>query len=201
MEIKQSEFIKSAVTPDQYVEHGSTEVAFLGRSNVGKSSLINSLTNRRKLAKVSNTPGRTRLINFFLINNSIYFVDLPGYGYAKVSKTEKASWGSFIEAYLFNRPQLIKVVLLIDSRHKPSVDDVLMYEWIRHYGYEVVLVATKSDKLTKNELAKSKILIRETLDLTEKDKLLFYSSATKSGRQELLDIVLKTKNVEVEEEL
>ena len=199
MEVKQSEFIKSAVTPDQYVEHGSTEVAFLGRSNVGKSSLINSLTNRRKLAKVSNTPGRTRLINFFLINNLIYFVDLPGYGYAKVSKTEKASWGKFIEAYLFSRPQLSKVILLIDSRHKPSVDDVLMYEWIKHYGYEVVLVATKSDKLTKNELAKSSMLIKETLKLTNEDKLLFYSSATKSGRQELLDIVLETEIVEIKE--
>jgi len=200
MEVKQSEFIKSAVTPDQYVEHSSTEVAFLGRSNVGKSSLINSLTNRRKLAKVSNTPGRTRLINFFLINNLFYFVDLPGYGYAKVSKTEKASWGKFIEAYLFNRPQLSKVILLIDSRHKPSVDDVLMYEWIRHYGYEVVLVATKSDKLTKNELAKNNIIIRETLKLTKKDKLLFYSSINKSGRQELLDSIFQTENVKGKEQ-
>jgi len=191
MDIKQSEFVKSAVTPNQYVEHDSYEIAFVGRSNVGKSSLINSLTNRRKLAKVSGTPGRTRLINFFLINNLMYFVDLPGYGYAKVSKVEKAKWGPFIEAYLNNRPQLKKVVLLVDSRHKPTGDDLMMYEWIKHYGYQVIVVATKSDKLTKNELAKSSKLIKETLNLAGEDKLLFYSSVTKKGREELLDIIFE----------
>jgi len=191
MEVKQSEFVKSAVTPNQYVEHDSIEVAFVGRSNVGKSSLINSITNRRKLAKVSGTPGRTRLINFFLINNLIYFVDLPGYGYAKVSKVEKAKWGQFIESYLVNRPQLKKVILLVDSRHKPTGDDIMMYEWIKHYGYKVVVVATKSDKLTKNELAKSNKLIRETLDLKDEDNFLFYSSVTKKGREDLLNLIFE----------
>lgn len=189
MEIKQSEFITSAVSPNQYPQDNRIEVAFVGRSNVGKSSLINSLTNRKKLAKVSGTPGKTRLINFFLINTSFYLVDLPGYGYAKVSKVEKAKWGNIIETYLLKRPQLKKVVLLVDCRHKPTGDDIMMYKWIKHYGYETVIVATKSDKLTKNELAKSNKLIRETLELNKDEKLLYFSSLNKSGKQELLDVI------------
>ncbi|WP_291575185.1 ribosome biogenesis GTP-binding protein YihA/YsxC [Clostridium sp. UBA4548] len=186
MEIKQSEFITSAVKPDQYPTDNRIEIAFVGRSNVGKSSLINTLTNRRKLVKVSGTPGKTRLINFFLINNEFYFVDLPGYGYAKVSKSEKASWGSMMEKYLINRPQLKKVLLLVDSRHKPTGDDILMYEWIKHYGYEVVVVATKKDKLTKNELQRSVKVIREALKLNKDEKILFFSSLKKEGKEELL---------------
>lgn len=187
MEIKQSEFIISAVKPQQYPTDNRCEIAFVGRSNVGKSSLINSLTNRRKLAKVSGTPGKTRLINFFLINNSFYLVDLPGYGYAKVSKTEKASWGKIIETYLVKRPQLKKVVLLVDCRHKPTGDDIMMYEWIKHYGYDIAIVATKSDKLTKNELIKSEKLIRETLKLEKEKRIFYFSSLTKKGKEELLD--------------
>lgn len=187
MEIKQSEFIISAVQPKQYPIDNRCEIAFVGRSNVGKSSLINSLTNRRKLAKVSGTPGKTRLINFFLINNSFYLVDLPGYGYAKVSKTEKASWGKIIETYLVKRPQLRKVVLLVDCRHKPTGDDIMMYKWIKHYGYEISIVATKSDKLTKNELVKSEKLIRETLELGKEEKIFYFSSLTKKGKEQLLD--------------
>lgn len=186
MEIKQSEFITSAVKPDQYPTDNRIEIAFVGRSNVGKSSLINTLTNRRKLVKVSGTPGKTRLINFFLINNEFYFVDLPGYGYAKVSKSEKASWGSMMEKYLISRPQLKKVLLLVDSRHKPTGDDILMYEWIKHYGYEVVVVATKKDKLTKNELQRSVKVIREALKLNKDEKILFFSSLKKEGKEELL---------------
>ncbi len=155
MEIKQSEFTISAVKPEQYPTDNRVEFAFVGRSNVGKSSLINTLTNRRKLVKVSGTPGKTRLINFFIINNEFYFVDLPGYGYAKVSKSEKATWGQMMEKYLVNRPQLKKVVLLVDSRHKPTNDDISMYEWIKHYGYGVVVVATKKDKLTKMNFLKA----------------------------------------------
>ncbi|WP_017416716.1 ribosome biogenesis GTP-binding protein YihA/YsxC [Clostridium tunisiense] len=186
MEIKQSEFITSAVKPDQYPTDNRIEIAFVGRSNVGKSSLINTLTNRRKLVKVSGTPGKTRLINFFLINNEFYFVDLPGYGYAKVSKSEKATWGSMMEKYLISRPQLKKVLLLVDSRHKPTGDDILMYEWIKHYGYEVVVVATKKDKLTKNELQRSVKVIREALKLNKDEKILFFSSLKKEGKEELL---------------
>ena len=163
MIIKTSEFITSAVKRNQYPVDVRPEVAFVGRSNVGKSSIINALTNRRKLAKVSQTPGKTRLINFFLINEELYLVDLPGYGYAKVSKSEKESWGKTIETYLLEREQLKKVVLLVDSRHKPTADDIMMHEWIKHFGYKVIVIATKSDKLSNNEIGKSKKIIKETL--------------------------------------
>lgn len=189
MEINQSEFIISAVRPEQYPSDNRVEVAFVGRSNVGKSSLINNLTNRRKLAKTSSTPGKTRLINFFLINNDIYFVDLPGYGYAKVSKDEKAKWGNIVETYLMKRPQLSRVLLLVDSRREPTEDDILMYNWIKHYGYEVIIIATKSDKITKNEMAKSDKIIRKTLKLPNEQKIIYYSSLKRTGREEVLDVI------------
>ncbi|MBU3177192.1 ribosome biogenesis GTP-binding protein YihA/YsxC [Clostridium estertheticum] len=186
MEIKQSEFIISAVKPAQYPTDNRVEYAFVGRSNVGKSSLINTITNRRKLVKVSGTPGKTRLINFFLINDSFYFVDLPGYGYAKVSKTEQAKWGKMMEDYLVRRPQLQKVALLVDCRRKPTKDDLLMYGWIKHFGYEVVIVATKKDKLNRAELVKNNKLIRETLDLEPSEAIINISSLKKIGVKELL---------------
>lgn len=196
MEIKQAEFKTSAVKPTQYPDDGRCEIAFVGRSNVGKSSLINTLTNRRKLVKVSGTPGKTRLINFFTINNKLYFVDLPGYGYAKVSKSEKATWGKMMEQYLVNRPELKKVALLVDCRHKPTGDDVMMYDWIKHYGYEVIVVATKKDKLTKNKLQRSSKVIRETLNLSKEDKILFFSSLKKEGKEELLEEIFKDLEIE-----
>ncbi|MBX4258351.1 ribosome biogenesis GTP-binding protein YihA/YsxC [Clostridium estertheticum] len=186
MEIKQSEFIISAVKPAQYPTDNRVEYAFVGRSNVGKSSLINTITNRRKLVKVSGTPGKTRLINFFLINDSFYFVDLPGYGYAKVSKTEQAKWGKMMEDYLVRRPQLQKVALLVDCRRKPTKDDLLMYGWIKHFGYEVVIVATKKDKLNRAELVKNNKLIRETLNLEPSEAIINISSLKKIGVKELL---------------
>lgn len=184
--IKNSEFMTSAVKKEQYPEGGYPEVAFVGRSNVGKSTIINSLTNRRKLAKVSNTPGRTRLVNFFLIDNTCSLVDLPGYGYAKISKSEKLAWGKIIEEYLMNRPDLKKVVLLVDARHKPTEDDVLMIEYLRHYSIEVIVVATKLDKLKRNDIRKSEKIIRETLGLSE-EKILFYSALTKENLQKAID--------------
>lgn len=186
--INNSDFVTSAVKRDQYPTTGLPEIAFVGRSNVGKSSIINALTNRRKLAKVSQTPGKTRLINFFIINNDeLYLVDLPGYGYAKVSKTEKASWGNTIETYLSGRNELKRVVLLVDSRHKPTADDIQMHEWIKFYGYDEVIIATKSDKLSNNELRKSEKIIRDTLKLTKEDKLYFFSSVNKKGKDELVN--------------
>lgn len=187
MRIKKSEFVTSAVKREQYPLDNKVEIAFVGRSNVGKSSIINALTNRKKLAKVSQTPGKTRLINFFIINDDFYLVDLPGYGYAKVSKQEKDSWGKTIETYLTSREQLKRVVLLVDSRHKPTGDDILMYEWIKHFGYNVIVVATKSDKLTRNELKKNEKIIKETLKLDASDKLYFFSSLKKDGKDELID--------------
>jgi GTP-binding protein len=188
IKIKNSDFVISAVKKEQYPITGLPEIAFVGRSNVGKSSIINALTNRKKLAKVSQTPGKTRLINFFIINgDEFYLVDLPGYGYAKVSKTEKASWGKTIETYLNGRQELKRVVLLVDSRHKPTADDIQMHEWIKFYGYDEVVIATKSDKLSNNELRKSEKVIRETLNLGKEDKLYFFSSLNKKGKDELVD--------------
>jgi GTP-binding protein len=188
IKIKNSDFVISAVKKEQYPITGLPEIAFVGRSNVGKSSIINALTNRKKLAKVSQTPGKTRLINFFIINgDEFYLVDLPGYGYAKVSKTEKASWGKTIETYLNGRQELKRVVLLVDSRHKPTADDIQMHEWIKFYGYDEVVIATKSDKLSNNELRKSEKVIRETLNLEKEDKLYFFSSLNKKGKDELVD--------------
>lgn len=200
MIIKDSEFIISAVKKDQYPIDERAEVAFVGRSNVGKSSIINALTNRRHLAKVSQTPGKTKLINFFLINKDFYLVDLPGYGYAKVSKVEKASWGKTIENYLHGREELKRVVLLVDSRHKPTEDDIIMHEWIKHFGYDVIVVATKSDKLSNNTMQKSKKIIKETLKLGEEDKLYFFSSLNKKGRDQLLDNLFGDIETKIEEE-
>lgn len=188
MRIKQSEFEISAVKREQYPTDGLPEVAFVGRSNVGKSSIINALTNRRHLAKVSQTPGKTRLINFFMINEGeFHLVDLPGYGYAKVSKTEQASWGKTIEMYLTDREQLKRVILLVDSRHKPTKDDLLMYEWVKHFNIETIIVATKSDKLSNNELRKSEKIIKDTMGLTKDDKFYFFSSLNKKGKDELIN--------------
>lgn len=189
MDIKQSEFITSAVSPNQYPIDDKPEIAFIGRSNVGKSSIINSITNRRSLAKVSSSPGKTKLVNFFLINNSFYLVDLPGYGYAKVSKSIKESFGKIIENYLLNRKQLKTVVLLVDSRHKPTNDDILMCKWIKHYGKSTLIVATKKDKLKKSEVSKSENLIRNTLELSKEEKIMFFSSLNKEGRDEILEVL------------
>ena len=188
MRIKQSEFEISAVRRDQYPTDGLPEVAFVGRSNVGKSSIINALTNRRHLAKVSQTPGKTRLINFFMINEGeFHLVDLPGYGYAKVSKKEQASWGKTIEMYLTDREELKRVILLVDSRHKPTKDDLMMHEWVKHFGIETIVVATKSDKLSNNELRKSEKIIKDTMGLTKDDKFYFFSSLNKKGKDELIN--------------
>lgn len=191
MKIKNAEFIISAVSPAQYPEDTRFEYAFVGRSNVGKSSLINTLTNRRKLVKVSSTPGKTRLINFFLINDEFYMVDLPGYGYAKVSKSERQKWGKMMEDYLINRPQLKKILLLVDSRHKPTKDDVLMYEWIKYYGKEIIIIATKKDKLKKNDIQKNVKIIRETLKLPKETKVILFSSLKKEGIDDLMEELIK----------
>jgi len=184
--VKDAEFITSAVRKNQYPDTGFPEVAFVGRSNVGKSTIINAITNRRKLAKVSNTPGRTRLVNFFLINGAAMLVDLPGYGYAKISKTAKASWGKIIEDYIVNSPNLKKFVLLVDSRHKPTEDDRLMLDYLRYYDKEVIIVGTKLDKLKRNDIKKNEKLIKETLELRPNEKTVFYSATSREN----LDLVI-----------
>jgi GTP-binding protein len=191
IKIKSAEFITSAVRKNQYPETGHPEVAFVGRSNVGKSTLINAITNRRKLAKVSNTPGRTRLVNFFLINEEAMLVDLPGYGYAKISKTEKAAWGKIIEDYINGSPNLKRFVFLLDSRHKPTEDDIAMMDYFRYYGKDVVVIGTKLDKLKRNDIRKNEKLIIETLGLTESDQLMLYSSTSKENLHAVINRVFK----------
>jgi GTP-binding protein len=161
--------------------------AFAGRSNVGKSSLLNLLVNRKNLARVSGSPGKTRTINFYEINEEFRIVDLPGYGYAKVSKSVTENWGDMIEGYLASRQGLIKVVQLVDIRHAPSAQDVQMYQWLRHYGYDGIVVATKSDKISRNEMAKNISEIRKTLGLTPEDKVIPVSSLKRTGYDMLLE--------------
>ena len=190
MEISKSEFVKSAVVEKDYPEFNNTvEFSFIGRSNVGKSSLINSLTKRKNLARTSKTPGRTQLINYFLINNKIHFVDLPGYGYTKVAVEVKAKWGKMVEKYLRQSKMLKYVFLLIDSRHKPSENDIMMYEWIVSQGVTPIIVATKIDKLKRSQIKGQMELIIKTLNLTSKEQLLLFSSETKAGVKELWEII------------
>jgi len=186
MVIKSAEFITSAVKQSQYPEEGMSEIAFAGRSNVGKSSLINLLLNRKSLAKVSSSPGKTRTINFFLINKEFRLVDLPGYGYAKVSKSMSEDWGKMMENYLINRKGLLKVVQLVDSRHEPTAQDIQMYDFLRYYHLDGLVVATKADKLSKNELNKNLSMIRRTLELEENDMLIPVSALAKTGTDKLL---------------
>lgn len=187
MIIKKAELEAVTARKDQYPEDNMKEIAFAGRSNVGKSSLLNLLTGRKKLAKVSGNPGKTRTINFYRINDSFRIVDLPGYGYAKVSKSISENWGSMMETYFRSRQGLIKVVQLVDIRHAPSKQDVQMYEFLRHYGLDGIVVATKADKVSKNEMQKCIRQIRTTLKLSPEDKVIPVSSLKKTGYEKLLE--------------
>lgn len=187
MKINKSDLETVAVKPSQYPAPDLREIAFAGRSNVGKSSLLNLLTGRRKLARVSGSPGKTRTINFYIINDAFRIVDLPGYGYAKVSKSVSAGWGEMMERYLQNRENLVKVVQLVDIRHAPSKQDVEMYEYLRHYGLDGLVVATKADKISRNQMAKQMKLIKQTLGLSSEDVVIPVSALKKTGYQELLD--------------
>lgn len=161
------------------------EIAFAGKSNVGKSSLINGLMNRKNYARTSAQPGKTQTINFYNINNELYFVDLPGYGYANASVEVKAKWGKMIERYLHTSRQLRTVFLLIDIRHEPSANDVQMYEWIREQGFQPVIIATKLDKIKRSQVAKQLKLIRTTLSMDKDGVILPYSALSKAGREEI----------------
>lgn len=166
-------------------ENDKPEIAFAGKSNVGKSSLLNALMNRKSLARISATPGKTQTINFYNINREIYLVDLPGYGYAKVSEKEKEAWGKMIERYLHKSTMLKAVFLLIDIRHDPSKNDKMMYDWILHQGYEPVIIATKLDKLKKSQVAKQLKAIRTGLGLVSGTTVIPFSAKTKQGRDEI----------------
>ena len=167
------------------------EIAFAGKSNVGKSSLINGLLNRKSLARTSATPGKTQTINFYNVNEELYLVDLPGYGYAKVSEAEKVKWGQLIERYLNNSEQLKAVFLLIDIRHEPSANDRMMYDWIVEMGYNPIIIATKLDKIKRSQIQKQIKLIKTTLDLVPGTVVIPFSATTKQGRDEIWELVEK----------
>lgn len=184
MNIHNVELTISAVKPSQYPRTDFPELAFAGRSNVGKSSLINKLLNRKSLARVSQKPGKTATINFYNIDSCLYFVDLPGYGFAQVSKEEKKKWGNMIETYLNSREQLKQVVLLVDSRHKPTDDDVMMLSFIRGVCPRAVVVATKFDKLKPSQRDESLKLIIQTLELKGDDIIIPFSAVKGTGTEE-----------------
>ncbi len=165
------------------------EFAFAGRSNVGKSSLINGLVNRKALARTSSQPGKTQTINYYFLNESLYFVDLPGYGYAKVSKELKEKWGRMIERYLLTSKQLKKVFLLVDIRHEPSANDKSMYEWIVHNGFEPIVIATKLDKINRSQKDKQVKMIKQSLGMKADGCLIPFSSVTKQGADEIWALI------------
>lgn len=187
IEIKKAELVAVTADPKQYPPDELYEIAFAGRSNVGKSSLLNLLTNRKKLARVSQSPGKTRTINFYEINDSFRIVDLPGYGYAKVSKSVSESWGKMMERYFETRQGLLKVIQLVDIRHEPSKQDVQMYDYLKHYGLDGIVVATKADKISRNQYQKSEKVIRQTLGMKPEDKVIPISSLKKTGHEKLLE--------------
>lgn len=166
-------------------ENDKPEIAFAGKSNVGKSSLINALMNRKAYARTSAQPGKTQTINFYNINNALYYVDLPGYGYAKVSRTEQEKWGQMVERYLNQSKQLKQVFLLVDIRHEPSANDKRMYEWITYHGYQPVIIATKLDKINRSQIGKQVKAIRIGLGMDGKSEVIPFSALTKQGREEI----------------
>ncbi|NYB74433.1 MULTISPECIES: ribosome biogenesis GTP-binding protein YihA/YsxC [Sedimentibacter] len=196
MIIKKAELLITAVKKEQYPDTVVPEIAFAGKSNVGKSSMINALLNRRSLARTSSQPGKTQTLNFYNINDSFNFVDLPGYGYAKVSKSEKEKWGKMIDTFLHNRKQLKEVILLVDIRHEPSNNDIQMYDWIKSCGYTGYVIASKADKLSKTQQIKSVNIIKKTLNITDKNIIIPFSSASKSGVEQIWDLFVNILGLE-----
>ncbi|MCD6186219.1 MAG: YihA family ribosome biogenesis GTP-binding protein [Deltaproteobacteria bacterium] len=195
MIIKSSEFITSAVKPSQYPDTGLPEIAFAGRSNVGKSSLINGLINRKRLVKTSSTPGRTQLVNFFMINSAFVFVDLPGFGYAKVPISVRKTWGPMIETYLSTRETLQGVVLIMDLRRTPRLEELNFIDWLNHYDIPVILVLTKADKLSKTKQIKQVIAISKTLSI-DKNSLILFSTKTRLGKEKVWDGIKNLLNAD-----
>ena len=179
-----AEIVISAASSKQYPDTNMPEIALAGRSNVGKSSFINTLLNRKNLARTSAKPGKTQLLNFYNIDDSLHFVDVPGYGYAKVSKSERAKWGKMIEEYLTSRENLQAVVSLVDFRHEPSVDDIQMYEFLKYYDIPVILVATKADKIPRGKWNKHESMIKKALQFDSTDDFIVFSSVDRTGKDE-----------------
>ena len=189
MKVTQAEIVISAVQQSQYPEDNLPEIVLLGRSNVGKSSFINTLIQRKGLARTSSQPGKTQTMNFYKINDAFYFVDMPGYGYAKVSKKEREKWGVMIEEYLQKRENMVLVLLLVDSRHEPTEGDRLMYDWLTYYGLDPVIIATKADKISKVRQKKAVDNIFNTLRPRKRSDVILFSAATKMGKDEAWEVI------------
>ncbi|MEC6747437.1 ribosome biogenesis GTP-binding protein YihA/YsxC [Marinilactibacillus sp. XAAS-LB27] len=193
--IHYAEIVISAVSPLQYPSDGLPEVALAGRSNVGKSSFINTMVNRKKLARTSGKPGKTRTLNWFNIENSLFFVDVPGYGYAKVSNAEQKKWGDMMNVYFSSREELTLSILLVDLRHHPTELDIQMYDFLKYYDLPVLVVATKADKIKKSRRNKHINQVVQTLQLATEDKVIMFSSETREGREEVWnEILASTRN-------
>lgn len=191
MNVNKAEFVISAVEPSQYPEDALPEFALAGRSNVGKSSLINKLIQRKNLARTSSQPGKTQQLNYYRIEDRLYFVDFPGYGYAKVSKTQREQWGKMIERFLQNREPLKMVMLIIDVRHEPSKDDKMMYDWLKFYDIPVCIIVTKADKIPRSKWDKHIKMIKNTLGTVPSDAMVLFSSETGLGRDEVWSIIVE----------
>lgn len=189
MKITSAEFVKSAVWPNQYPPATMPEIAFVGRSNVGKSSLINALVGRKSLAKTSNTPGRTQLINFFTVNSSLFFVDLPGYGFAKVPRSVRKDWGDMIETYLRERRNLALVVFILDVRRDPSAEDLSLRDWLDHYRIPYAAILTKADKLSNQQALGRKKLIEKAMGKGASGNTILFSAKTRKGSEELWQFI------------
>lgn len=182
MKVNQVELVISAVRPEQYPGDILPEFALAGRSNVGKSSFINKMIGRKSMARISSKPGKTQTLNFYKIEETLYYVDVPGYGFAKVSKTEREAWGKMIETYITSREQLRAVVLIVDLRHAPTNDDVMMYDFLKHHELPCIVIATKADKIPKGKWQKHLKVTRETLNMDKEDDLIMFSSETGLGK-------------------
>lgn len=189
MEVRDSFLAKIGTNFSHYPEDGKNEIAFVGKSNVGKSTLINAILNRRALARTSSNPGKTRTINFYEVNNMMYVVDLPGYGYAKAPKTEIEKWGKMINEYLEKRSELKAIIMLVDARHPAGKNDIMMYDWLKHYGYDIVVVATKIDKLNRSQIPKHIKEVRTSLGLSKDDILIPFSGEKKIGVEDLWEVI------------
>ena len=189
MHVKEAEIVMSAVDPKQYPDTGFAEIALAGRSNVGKSSFINKLINRKALARTSSKPGKTQTLNFYLINNSFYFVDVPGYGYAKVSKTERAKWGQMLETYFTQRDTLRHVFLVVDFRHEPTEDDIQMKDFIEYYNLPYSVIATKCDKIPRGKWNQHFYRIKKALNLPSDESLIMFSKETGEGFEQAWTLI------------
>ena len=197
MKINSVELSISAVRQSQYPTDNKPEFLLVGRSNVGKSSFINSIIARKNYARTSSKPGKTQTLNFYLINNLFYLVDVPGYGYAAVNKTTQKKLGLMIEEYIKNRTNLTKVFLLIDYRHKPMEDDIIMYDFLKYYNLDITIIATKYDKVPNNQKQKQDKLIKDAFKLSEEDSFIHFSSLTKKGREEVYNLINESLNTEI----